>query len=133
MALTDTLTLDGATGTEATFALQGRDNSGSRRIDSASTLTEPRLLTIKHSKTGNGVNAIDRHLVQLSRTELDSATVPRTAIVNLTITVPQSAVFTNAEIYDMVAYLVDLISDGGFTGSGFTGTTALAQLLRSES
>jgi hypothetical protein len=47
--------------------------------------------------------------------------------------VPQSAVFTSSEIMDMVAYLVDLVSDGGFTGSGFTGTVALAQLLRSES
>jgi hypothetical protein len=133
MSLTDTLTLDNSSGTEATFSLQGRDNQGSRRIDTASTLTEPRSLIIKHSKTGNGVNAIDRHLIQFSRTELDSATVPRTAIVNLTMAVPQSAVFSSSEIKDMVAYLVDLVSDGGFSGSGFAGTTALDQLLRSES
>jgi hypothetical protein len=133
MSLTDTLTLDGASGVEASFVLQGRDNQGSRRIDSASTLTEPRLLTVKHSKTGTGANAIDRHLIQFTRTELDAATIPRTATVNLTIAVPQSSVFSAAEIQDMVAYLVDLISDGGFTGSGFAGVTNLGAILRSES
>jgi len=133
MSLSDTLTLDNATGTEATFALQGRDASGARRIDTASTLSQPQNLVIKHSKSGQGLNAIDRHLVQFSRTELDSNGVPRTAIVNFTMAVPQSTVFSSAEILDLAGYLVDLITDGGWTSSGFAGTTALTQLLRNES
>lgn len=133
MALTSTLTLDGSTGTEASFVLQGTDANGSRRINSATTLAAPELCTIKHSKTGSGVNAIDRHLVQFSRTEADAAGVPRTATVNFTIAVPQSSVFSTTEVIDLVAYLVDLISDGGFSGSGFAGTTALNQILRNES
>jgi hypothetical protein len=133
MSLSDTLTLDNATGTEVVYALQGRDNSGSRRIDQASTLTAPNNLVIKHSRTGNGANAVDRHLVQFTRTELDALGLARTAVVNLTIAVPQSTVFSSTEVLDMVGNLVDLISDGGFSGSGFAGTTVLTQLLRNES
>jgi len=133
MSLSDTLTLDNATGTEATFALQGRDTSGARRIDTASSLATPQTLVIKHSKSGVGQNAVDRHLVQLSRTELDSNGIARTAIVNFTMAVPQSTVFSSTEILDLCGYLVDLITDGGWTASGFAGTTALTQLLRNES
>jgi hypothetical protein len=133
MSLSDTLTLDNATGTESTFALQGRDSSGARRIDTASTLSEPQSLVIKHSRSGQGLNAVDRHLVQVAKTELDSNGIARTAIVNFTMAVPQSTVFTSTEILNMAGFLVDLITDGGWSGAGFAGTTALTQLLRNES
>lgn len=133
MSLTSTLTLDGTTGTEASFVLQTTDSTGARRINSATTLAAPESLIIKHSKSGSGANAVDRHLVQFSRTELDSAGVPRTAIVNFTMAVPQSSVFTTSEITDLASYLVDLITDGGFSGTGMVGTTNITALLRGES
>jgi len=131
--LTSTLTLDDASGDEVTYALISQDATGSVRRDTATTNAEPGSLTIRHSRAGKGPNVIDRHLVQFARTEIDSNGVPRTAIVNFTMAVPQSTVFTNAEIIDLVSNLIDLIADGGFTSSGIAGTTALTQLLRGES
>jgi hypothetical protein len=47
--------------------------------------------------------------------------------------VPQSASITNTKVIDLVANLIDLISDGGFTDSGMAGNVAITQLLRGES
>lgn len=133
MSLTSTLALDDATGDEVTWVLLSQDANGSRRLDSASTNAEPGSLVIRHSVAGSGINAVDRHLVQFSRTLLDSENVPRTAIVNFTVAVPRASVITNAICFDLISNLIDLIADGGFTASGIAGTTLLTQLLRGES
>lgn len=133
MSFTDTLTLDNATGVDTVYALITRDNTGTKRLNTATSLTEPDNLVIKHSSSGVGANAIDRHLIQFSRTNVDAVGVPRTAIVNFTIAQPRSAALTNAEVIDLVSNLIDLISDGTFSGSGIGGTVALTQLLRGES
>lgn len=132
MSFTDTLSLDNAAGAEATFVLLSRDATGTRRLDNSSTPAEPRACVIKHTTSGVGQAAVDRHLVQFSITKLDAETIPRTGIVNLTLTVPRATVITSAMIYDLVSNVVDLISDGGFTESGLAGTVALAQLVRGE-
>jgi len=131
--LTSTLTLDDASGDATEYVQISLDTSGSVRRNSATTNAEPSTLSIKHSRTGKGVNAVDRHLIQFAKTELDSLGVPRTSIVNLTMAVPQATVVTNQDIFDLVANLVDLVSDGGFTDSGMAGTTILTQILRGES
>lgn len=131
--LTANLALDGSTGTEATFALQSYLPDGARRIDAASTLVEPTFLEIKHSATGKGSAIVDRHLISASRQEADAGGNPFKATVNLTIALPRNTVFSNGEVADLVSYLVDFITDGGFSGSGIAGTTNLSAILRGES
>jgi len=133
MSFTDTLTLDNASGTEATFALIARDSTGTVRRNTATTNAEPELLSVRHSVSGKGADAVDRHLFQVVRTELDAGGKARQATVNLTISHPRATVITDAEVFNMVAYIVDHLTDGGFSGSGMAGTTALTQLLRGES
>lgn len=129
---TETLTLDDASGDDVVYALiLNGANDGSKRIDTASTLSEPGVLQIKHSVSGSGPNAIDRHLVQLSRTKI-SAGVPRTLTVNFTVAVPRDVAITNQLVFDAVSNLVDFISDGSFSSSGIGGTTNLVSLLRGE-
>lgn len=131
--LTANLALDGSTGTEATFNLQTYLPDGARRIDVASTLTEPRTLEIKHSSTGKGAAVVDRHLISATSQQADAAGTPFKAIVNLTMSVPRNAVFSNADVLDLVSYIVDFITDGGFSGSGLAGSTNASAVLRGES
>lgn len=130
--LTNNLTLDGATGTEVTYNLISQDSTGTRRVDTASTLAEPSVLQIKHSVQGSGADAVDRHLISLSANKLSSGK-PRAAVINFTAAVPRDSVITSAIVLDLIAQLVDLITDGGFSGSGFAGTTNLTAFLRGES
>jgi hypothetical protein len=51
----------------------------------------------------------------------------------LTVNFPRDVVVTQGIMVDMVANLVDLISDGGFSGAGMAGTTAIASILQGES
>jgi hypothetical protein len=124
-----TLVLDDASGDDVTYVLNKQDGTGSERMDQASTLAEPAVLRIKHSVTGKGSAAVDRHLVQIARTEADSSS-SATAIVNMTLTVPRSSLITNQIVYDMVANLLDFVMAGGL--STLT-TTNIAKLLLNES
>lgn len=133
MSLTIT-TLDARDGSDQTFALLGADSVSSKRIDTASTTSEPRILNVKHSASGSGAAAIDRHLVQCASTKLNSAGVPRTATVNLTIAVPRDSVITAAIVQDCIANIVSLICNHAFsTTTGFTNTDVIQQILRGES
>jgi hypothetical protein len=131
--LTANLALDNSTGTESTFNLQAYLPDGARRIDTASTLTEPRTLEIKHTASGKGAAVVDRHLIAAVSQQADAAGIPYRATVNLTIAVPRNAVFSNTDVADLISYVVDFISDGGFSGSGIAGTTNLLAVLRGES
>jgi len=131
--LANTLTLDDASGDETSYILISQDATGTRRVHDIDSLAEPGSLVIKHSVSGSGPDAVDRHLVQFTRTLNSSTGKPRAGIVNLTIAVPRDVVVTSQIIFDLVANLVDLVSDGGFSGAGFAGTTTLTSLLRGES
>lgn len=132
MSFSATQTLDDASGDDVVYALTGQDLTSSKRFDTGSTVSEPGLMTIKHSVQGVGSAATDRHLVQFTRTKLTTAGVPKTAIVNLTIAIPRDSVITSTIVDDLVANLVDFIADGGFSGSGFAGVTNLTALKRGE-
>lgn len=133
MSLTIT-TLDGRAGADQTFTLLGADNTGSTRLDTASTLTEPKRLNIKHSSSGQGAAAIDRHLIQTSNTKLNTAGVARTATVNLTIAVPRDTVITAAIVEDLISNIISLMSGGAFsTTTGLTSNANITALLRGES
>jgi len=131
--LANTLTLDDASGDETAYVLISQDSTGSKRRHSIDSLAEPGFLNIKHSVSGSGSDAVDRHLVQFTRTLVGASSKPRTGIVNLTISLPRDVVVTQQIIIDMVANLIDLISDGGFTTSGMAATTTVASILQGES
>lgn len=125
------IALDGATGTESTFVLISQSNGESTRIDSSTTPAEPKLMNVKHTVSGKGAAAVDRHLLQFSLTKNDGSGIPRVAVVNFTIAVPRSTI-TTADVKDLAAHAVDFISDGGFSGTGFAGVTNINGLLIGE-
>jgi hypothetical protein len=133
MSLTATQTLDDASGDAVTYSLIGEDKTGSIRMDSATTLTEPRKLEIKHSSSGKGADVVDRHLVQASHLKVAGTGQTRTAVVNLTLAVPRDSVITATIVQDLLAAIIDLITDGGFGDSGFVGVTNLSAIMRGES
>jgi hypothetical protein len=127
---TGTLTFDDASGDDQVFALVNQDGTGSRRLNIASTLSEPILMSIKHSSSGTGASAVDRHLVQFSNVQ-EATSGPKTAIVNFTISAPRDSSISSLMIEDLVANLIDFLTDGALATP--MGTTALTQLLRGES
>jgi len=131
VSFTDDIVLDDVSGDDVTYRLVTRDGNGSRRIDIATDLTQPAHLSIRHSVAGAGANAVDRHLVQFTRTINDSTGIPRTLTVNLTMAVPRNAVITAALVKDQLANLVDLLSDGAVTS--LASTNNISSLLRGES
>lgn len=131
MAFTDDLVLDDVSGDDVTYRLVSRDGNGSRRIDIATNLAQPAHLAIRHSVNGSGASAIDRHLVQFTRTLNDAAGIPRTLTVNLTVAVPRNAIITDQIVKDQLANLVDLVTDGAV--ASLATTNNISSLLRGES
>lgn len=69
-----------------TFVLSSQSPTSSTRIDPTTTLANPRVLNIKHSTSGSGKQVVDRHLVQIARTELAPGTgASESQAINLTI------------------------------------------------
>jgi hypothetical protein len=107
MAFSSSLTIADEANVSKTFVENYRQGSKAIRIDSASTLSSPLLLTIDHFETSvKGVPAV-RHLIQLSKAVTDSNEVRSDTIVNLTVTVPQSAVAGDPD--ELVGYLINFI------------------------
>jgi len=130
MAFSSTLTLDDASGDDISFVLVKTNGDGTSRIDSASTLALPQSLNIKHSVTGKGADAVDRHLVQIVKSV--SATPANVQIVgNFTIAVPRNIAVTNALVTDVISNICDFLMSGGFTT--MAATTNIDALLRGES
>lgn len=132
MAFAADLTLDDADGTDVVYKLRSQDGSGSQRIDVATDLRNPGLLSIRHSSTGSGVDAVDRHLAQITRALTDANGKQATLTVNFTLQVPRNTVITNQIVYDAVANLIDFLSDGALT-TALSDTDAIQSLLRGES
>ena len=128
--LANDITLDNADGTDVIYRLLSQAADGSRRIDIASNLSTPSILSIKHSVSGKVPNIVDRHLVQLSKT-LATATGSVTPVINFTLTVPRDAAVTTVVMHNMVSNLLDLIDDGALTG--FASTANIDAVLRGES
>lgn len=124
-----TIVVDDASGDDISYALVNQDATGSRRLDVASTLAAPGLLSIKHSVSGKGKAAVDRHLVQLSRT-ITSSPQDAVLIANFTLAVPRDTVVTAQIVYDTVANIFDFLMSGGLTT---LTTTNIDALLRGES
>lgn len=128
--LANDLSLDNKDGTDVVYRLNSSSPEGSRRIDIASTLALPAILTIKHSTTGKAPNVVDRHLVQLNKTV---ATSTGTAVVNVnfTITVPRDVAVTSTIVHNAISNVVDFLLDLGSTGLATTAN--IDAILRGES
>jgi hypothetical protein len=128
--LSNDLTLKTADGVDTVFRLVSQDSTGTRRIDIASTLSLPATVVIKHSVSGKAPNVVDRHLIQLNKTL--ATTVGTTQLVaNFTLTVPRDVAVTPTSIHDIVSMMLDMLTDGTYTGTATTPT--LDAILRGES
>jgi hypothetical protein len=131
MAFSDTQTLDDQSGDELSFVLTRRDALTSSRIDSSTTLGLPCLLNIKHSTSGSGKTAIDRHLVQITKT-VDATPNPVDLVINFTLAVPRDSAVTKQIIYDAVSPLLDFLLVPSTYNGPLTSTTNIDALLRGE-
>lgn len=128
---TSDIVLDDVSGDDATYRLVSSEANGSKRIDIATTLSEPATLAIKHSSSRSGSVVTDRHLVQFIRTYLDAAGAPFQVTTNFTMAVPRTGAITAAMVADEVCHLIDFLSDGGL--STLASTANIESLLRGES
>jgi hypothetical protein len=128
--LSSDLTLKNAGGTDVVYRLISQDQAGTRRIDVASTLALPSILSIKHSVSGKVPNVVDRHLIQLNKT-IATATGSTVVNANFTLTVPRDVAVTPTILHDIVSNMLDLLTDGTYTGTATTPT--LDAILRGES
>lgn len=128
--LSSDLTLKSSAGTDVVYRLVSQDSTGTRRIDIASTLALPATLSIKHSVSGKIPNVTDRHLIQLNKT-IATTTGTTTLNANFTLTVPRDVAVTPTLLHDIVSNILDLLTDGTYTGTATTPT--LDAILRGES
>lgn len=128
---TPDIVLDDVSGDDSTYRSVSQDATGSKRIDISTTLSAPAFLVIKHTQSGKGKDLADRHLVQFTRTVLDSLGAPYTITTNFTLAVPRVAAVTAASVSDEVCRLIDFLSSGGVTT--LASTANIESLLRGES
>lgn len=99
---------------------------GAIRMNIASDLATPELLTIKHQQTGKAgtpQGVTNRHLVSITKVERDPDTSQLLqAGVNITFIMPQNTVFTNADMEDLISKVTNFLS-----------TSNIARILRGES
>lgn len=121
MAFADPLSISKGSLTPVTtsplsFVTNKLENQGKVRLNTATDLTNPETLAIRHQATGsdkNGGTIVDRHLVSSSRTERDVNGVAHQCVVNLTIAVPRNGLFSEAEVTGQVALLANLFFTAG--------------------
>jgi hypothetical protein len=97
-----------------TYDLRAADLVRSEFSVQSLTLPTEKILTISHETTKAGVQ---RHLIRIDHTLVDSALVPATASVYLNIVRPPNTAITNAAIIAMVNALVDFLIEGGANGN----------------
>jgi hypothetical protein len=120
---TPTVTVDDSMGYAKDFKLIRQDGTGTLRIDTLSSLSEPRTLSIKHSIQGKGAAAIDRHLIQLQKQDTGDSGVLESCIVNLTVALPRSGTFSNGDVHNLLAFLMSfLLNMSAFDAAESLGT-----------
>jgi len=111
MSLSTTLSIADHSAATKTFVSVSPIVGGSNRLDSSSTLAAPRTMSIRHTSTGKGSSAVDRHLVQFQTTKVDASGNPYTATVNLTIAMARSGAVTSADVLDMISFIKNFLTD----------------------
>lgn len=127
-----TLSLDGSFSPtpggpdDPTFSTVSIANGQAVRINADTELSLPEYLTVRHSQQGGkGDVLVDRHNIQLSRSERDEGTgriyVHQT---NFSFVVPRHTLFTEADVRRHLTMLMSLV--------GQSADTNLAKILRGE-
>jgi hypothetical protein len=137
MSLADPLVVKDASGTDVSFAVQSviaatapDSSSGTYRVDTGSTASEPRRLVVKQVVTGKGANRSRRTLVQLTKDKVSDAGVTSQLLFNGSWTFPLNGLFAASDLYDILALWCDVALT---TGSLAVDTTKVGALLRGES
>lgn len=110
--LSSNLSLNNAAAASKTFVLISQDGTGTVRVDNSTTASQPRKLTIRHTASGKGASAVDRHLLQFSTEKLDAAGNTHVATVNLTMAIPRASAITQTDIDDLVAFVKNFLAVG---------------------
>lgn len=126
--LTGDLSLKNVADASKTFTVINYDNGGSTRVDTSSTLSEPKVLKIQHSSSGSGASKVDRHLIQRQDVIVDSTSTYRVT-VNVTITHPESY-DASAAVLDQLREIIDLLTSGTVPT---VDSSLVSQILRGES
>lgn len=108
MSFPTTIALKNAAGTAETFIRIGQDGDTVKYLLGTSTLTAPVELTIGHQMT-KSADGSDRHMVKMSRTVIGTDLKPRTIVLNLTGSIPRSAI-TRTNVDDGLAELKEFVS-----------------------
>lgn len=133
--LSDPLTLKDNAGTDVSYVVTSTipatsQGTGTIRVDSASSASEPRTLTIKQSITGKGKSRVRRTLLQIQQTKLDTAGNPVLQTNNLSWTFQLDGTYVAADLYHNLCQLADLVLT---TGSLAVDATKGAALLQGQS
>lgn len=132
MALNSTLTLRDRSNTACTFSLIKTNSDGTARIDTATPLSTPTILNIKHSVTGKGALAVDRHLIQVVKSV--SATPSDVQVVaNLTLAVPRNIAISKEDVYDLISQITSVLQPGFDPSEYVFASSNVDALLRGES
>lgn len=133
MSLSDQLVLSNADSEIiGTFNIRERSLALTERIDTASTLAQPRVHQVKHKASGKGPSAVDNHLLSVVDTKMDAENATSTAIVNWTVNVPRNGeMFSLERIMDNMAMSVAALCVGGIGPD--LDSAKVAAFLRGES
>jgi len=137
MSLSDPLVLKDSTGTDVSFAVQSiisskgiADPSGSIRVDSGSTASEPRRLVIKQQETGKGATRARRTLIQVTDDRVSATGVSSQLVFNGSWVFPLNGEFAAVDLYNALAIWCDAVLT---TGSLTVDTTKVTALLQGQS
>lgn len=84
------------------------DSGGASWLNSATDLSAPHVLNIKHTLAKPGLKGVDRHLYQITKTVNDTDGNPYTLTGNFTVIRPRSGLFTVNDVNDLFMMFVSL-------------------------
>lgn len=109
-----TFAVNNSAAVSKTFLLNSQSGRDAEYIESTSSLQTPTAAAIKHTVLNPGAIGSDRHLVQFSKSAVDSEGVRQTAIMNITISVPRTSALTETDVKDLWYYGKNFLSDTNF-------------------
>jgi hypothetical protein len=102
----DNITIADAAAANKTFAKISQSGNESVRIDTATTLADPRTMVIRHTTTGKGDTLSDRHNVLFIRKARNAAGVEVSISCSVAETVPRDETLA-AEVDDLAAFALN--------------------------
>lgn len=110
MSFASSLTLKDRNKASVTYVGVGSPDKGAAAwLNSATDLSAPDMLNIKHTIANPGMSGVDRHLFQLVKTALDTANKPASLTLNCSVIKPRSSLFVLNDVNDLVMKLVSLL------------------------